>query len=126
MKKTIKLINQIAIMGLLLFLSGCYYDQALEEVTPSENISFSTDIQPILTSNCTACHPTLVPSPDLTVGNSYTSITNGVYIIANDVDNSLLYQRLIGKPSIMPPSGSLPASEIILIKNWIDQGALNN
>jgi|SRR5665811_1240468 len=125
MNKILKLISKVVLTMLMLFLSGCFYDEDLAEASP-DNVSFELDIQPIFTSHCTSCHPTLVSSPDLTVGNSYNSITNGVYIIANDLDASVLYQRLLGNPSIMPPSGSLPASEINLVKSWIEQGALNN
>ena len=110
---------------LMLSLSSCFYDEGLPE-TPPDNISFSFDIQPIFTTNCTSCHPTLVSSPNLTVGNSYGSITNGIYIIANEIDASLLYQRLLGNPSVMPPSGSLSTSDINLVKTWIERGALNN
>ncbi len=127
MKKKPRLISWGATTILMLFLSGCFYDEGLPE-TPDDNnvVSYEFDIQPIFTNHCTSCHPVLVSPPDLTAGNSYNSITNGVYIIANDIDASLLYQRLLGNPGIMPPSGSLPVSEIILVKSWIEQGALNN
>jgi hypothetical protein len=110
---------------LMLFLWGCYYDVGLEEITsPDTVVSFALDIQPILT-NCTTCHPVL-RLPDLTVGNSYNAITNGSYIVPNDLEASVLYQRLLGNPSIMPPSGALTSAKINLIKSWIEQGALNN
>lgn len=125
MKKPLALASTFAITILLFTLSGCFYDEGLPPAPP-DNVSFAFDIQPIFTTHCTSCHPTLVTPPDLTTGNSYNSITNGVYIIANDIDASVLYQRLLGNPGIMPPSGSLPASEINLVKSWIEQGALNN
>ncbi len=126
MKEFLKLIHKTAIIILMFFVSGCYYDELIEEIPPDKVISFATDIQPIFTKNCASCHPVLVSSPDLTAGNSYTSITNGVYIIPFNSGTSVLYQRLLGSPSIMPPKGSLPTDEITLIKNWIEQGALNN
>ena len=110
---------------LMLFVSGCYFDEGEEFIAPNE-VSFATDIQPIFSNNCTSCHPVLIASPDLTEGNSYDAITNGVYIVPNDPEASLLYQRLLGNPRIMPPSGSLPISQIQLIENWIDQGAPDN
>ncbi|WP_285654932.1 hypothetical protein [Allomuricauda sp. NBRC 101325] len=116
-------------LGTLLFLilfSSCYYDHP-EASTPSDTVvSFSNDVQPIFNANCTVCHPSLVPNPNLSEGSSYPTLINDNYIIANDPDGSLLYQRLLGNPSIMPPTGSLPNSQIELIKNWIEQGALNN
>ena len=112
---------------LMLVVSGCFYDEGLpEDISPEENVSFELDIQPIFTTNCASCHPAVISSPDLTEGNSYNSITNGVYIVPNNTDASVLYQRILGNPSIMPPNGSLPSSEIELIRIWIEQGALDN
>ena len=126
MKKPLRLTNTVVVIILVFTLSGCYYDKITDDTPPDQIVSFSNDIQPIFNANCTSCHPTIEPLPDLTAGNSYNSITNGGYIVANDINTSTLYQRLLGNPGIMPPSGSLPASEINLIKNWIEQGALNN
>lgn len=126
MKKTLKLISQAAVTILMLFLSGCFYDEGLPETLPDNIVvSFALDIQPILTTNCTSCHPVIV-FPDLTEGNSYNAITNGIYIVPNDPNASVLFQKLLGNPNVMPPSGALPASEINLVKRWIEQGALNN
>jgi hypothetical protein len=126
MKKTSKSIGHVILTVMALCLSGCYYDEVSERIPDDTIVSFKTDIQPIFTTNCTACHPSPVSSPDLTGDNSYNSITNGVYIVPNDAEASLLYRRLLGNPSVMPPSGSLPSSEIALLKTWIEQGALNN
>ena len=60
-------------------------------------IDFERDVQPILKANCYGCH-----------------------------GSSRLYLRLIGHDRIgmpMPPTGSLPAGQIEIIRNWIDQGA---
>lgn len=118
-------IKALAAVLLTLVLSSCFYDEGLEE-DPIETVSFAADIQPILTNNCTSCHPVLVAPPDLTEGPAYNAITNGVYIVPNDLENSLLYQRLLGNPSVMPPTGSLPASQIQLFETWIEQGAPDN
>ena len=47
-------------------------------------------------------------------------------VVSKDLDASILYQKLLGKPNVMPPSGPLPQKEIDLFKKWIEQGALNN
>lgn len=113
---------------LLLFISfeSCYYDHPEVEAPSQTVVSYATDVQPIFEANCTVCHPALVPKPDLSEANSYSTLIDQNYVIANDTEGSLLYQRLIGNPSVMPPTGSLPDSDIALIKNWIEQGALNN
>ena len=110
---------------LILLLSGCYFDEGEEIILP-DVVSFATDIQPIFSTNCTSCHPVLVAPPDLTEGSSYEAITNGVYIVPNDLEASVLYQRLEGNPSVMPPSGGLPSTDIELVKSWIEQGAPDN
>ncbi len=127
MKKTIKSIRLATMPMLMLFLTGCYYDTIVEEQIPADKtVSYSLDIQPIFTNNCIACHPAITADPNLTKDNSYSSITNGVYIVPEDLDASLLYQRLLSNPTVMPPSGALPSTDINLVKKWIEQGALNN
>ena len=127
MKKTIKLISNAAVLMLLLLLHSCYYNEIIDDIPLDgvNDISFATDIQPIFTDSCAGCHPSSAP-PDLTDGNSWIAIIDGNYIVPNDIGASLLYQRMIGNGNIMPPSGGLPSSEINLVKNWIEQGALDN
>ncbi len=120
-------VNLFCVMLSTLMLTGCFYDEGEPDPGPPDGVvSYSLDIQPIFNTHCTSCHPGIVESPDLSEGNSYGSISDGIYIIPNNIEVSLLYQRIIGNPSIMPPNGSLSASEINLIRNWIEQGALNN
>lgn len=129
MKKIFNLISKAAVAILMLSLSSCYYDEVLEEVIADdpvdEVISFAADIQPIFTASCASCHPSFA-EPDLTVGNSYSAITDGIYIVPEDLDASLLYQTLLWEVSPMPISEQLPASETNLVKLWIEQGALDN
>jgi len=105
---------------------SCFYDQGAEFDPVDIAVSFKTDIQPIFNRNCILCHPAINPSPDLSESNSYQSLKNRNLIKANDLGASILYQRLLGNPSIMPPSGGLPESDINLFRNWIEQGALDN
>ena len=129
MKQILNLISKAAVVILTLSLSSCYYDEVVEVVIVDgpvdEVISFENDIQPIFTANCASCHPVFA-DPDLTVGNSYSAITNGVYIVPDDLEASLLYQTLLWEVSPMPIAEQLPASEINLVKIWIEQGALDN
>jgi len=129
MKKILNLISKAAVVILMLSLSSCYYDEVVEVVIADdpvdEVISFENDIQPIFTTNCASCHPAFA-DPDLTVGNSYSAITDGIYIVPEDLEASLLYQTLLWEVSPMPIVEQLPASEINLVKIWIEQGALDN
>lgn len=125
MKILIRSIEKLTVVFLLFSMLGCYYDEP-EEIDPDKVVSYSTDIQPIFDASCISCHPLLQSPPDLTAGNSYSSIISNDLIVPNDLDASVLYQRLLGNPTIMPSSGSLPSTEIELVKIWIEQGALNN
>ena len=126
MKKILNLISKAAVLILMLSLSSCYYDEVeVIEIVVPDVVSFAEDIQPIFTANCASCHPA-IEEPDLTVGNSYSAITNGVYIVPEDLEASLLYQTLLWEVSPMPIVEQLPASEINLVRIWIEQGALDN
>ncbi|HCE54317.1 MAG TPA: hypothetical protein DER05_04605 [Lutibacter sp.] len=127
MKKIFQIIYKSAVLLLLLSVTSCYYDEVLPEVElpPVPGVSFTTDIQPIFTANCAGCH-TASLAPDLRQGNAYAAIVNGTFIVPNSIDNSVLYQRLIGNGNLMPPSGPLTAAKLNLVKSWIEQGAKNN
>lgn len=128
MRNITRILGVTASLILMLSLSGCYYDDIIEEVIPpNTDIKFAADIQPIFNANCVGCHNGSL-KPNLSEGNSYTSITvtNPEQIVPNDADGSVLYQRLIGIGNKMPPGGSLSNKDISLVKNWINQGAQNN
>jgi hypothetical protein len=73
-----------------------------------------------------SCHkiggqnPVLADSP----ANVYARLLAG-YVTANNPDASVLYQRLNGSPSPMPPSG-VNAAIRDAVKNWILDGARRN
>lgn len=99
---------------------------------PDEVISYSEDVQPIFNQNCTVCHGnnggiSLVSYQATTSGNGNNYGAN--LIIPNDADASGLIDKLEPNPDfgqIMPQGGSLTATEIAIIKAWINQGALDN
>ncbi|MFH2071847.1 MAG: c-type cytochrome domain-containing protein, partial [Actinomycetota bacterium] len=63
---------------------------------------------------------------------SYQSVmasgNSGPAVIPGDAENSLLGQWLLGTGTggFMPPSGSLPTTEVDAILAWIRQGAPDN
>ena len=105
----------------------------------AESISFSQQIQPILTKNCATedCH--MGPKPakklDLSEGKAYQNIVNiasreapKLKIVApGKPQASYLYDKLTGNQDEgdRMPSGkkALPKAEIELIKKWILAGA---
>jgi hypothetical protein len=112
-------------------LSGCYKTATLlvdNSPAITTTVSFSKDLQPILTSSCakSGCHNGSV-SPDLTAANSYNSLTLG-FVNTGDPSNSDVYLWLTGKKAATMPLGSSnnPSNINALVLAWINQGAKNN
>lgn len=84
-------------------------------------VSFTQDIKPILSTFCQGCHSTSSQSG----GYSFSSY-NGVQQAV--VDGSLLgsITSLSGFISMPYNSDPMPPCNIELIKQWVDEGALNN
>ena len=92
-------------------------------------IDYYTQIQPIFSDNCGGCH-TAYSQGGLNL-SSYDQLMDGGdsgdAVIAGDYQSSILYDRITRDDSEsgdMPPSGSLTSSEIDLIAQWINEGAL--
>ncbi|WP_299896499.1 cytochrome c [uncultured Aquimarina sp.] len=78
-----------------------------------DEISFSSDIKPIINNDCIRCHGgSGNQAPDLT---TFENISNNANRVRREVVNRT-----------MPLGGSLSNNEIELIRCWIDNGALNN
>jgi len=80
--------------------------------------TYSGTIKPIVDQNCatsTACHGSGTQYGDFT---TYTGLKSRV-------DNQSIQKRAIVVQD-MPPAAPMPDCELLLIKNWIDHGALNN
>ncbi len=127
-----KLFQFIVLLIMGLAINSCYYDALPEETvdlkdpdTPTEVISYKTDITP-LWGQCVGCHSGN-EAPDLRDTNSYNALKNG-YIIPKDADASILYKSLLGIDgvSLMPPGSKWSNTKIKLVKDWINQGALDN
>ncbi|MBV8817903.1 MAG: DUF1553 domain-containing protein [Acidobacteriaceae bacterium] len=85
-------------------------------------VSFSTQIQPILEERCWKCHGASVQLGKLDLRTKESSA--GV-IVAGKAESSSLYRHVAGlqKP-LMPMDGKLTPEQIALIKDWIDEGAV--
>lgn len=99
---------------------------------PAATVSYSAQVQPIFTARCAgACHGPGRIAPDLTAGNSYASLVQGAVptVIPGSSATSRLYLRVSGAtaglqmPLVGPP---LSVADQTLVRNWIDQGAVNN
>lgn len=133
MRGNTKAITVILVLSSLFVLAGCYKATTLYPSTNtvlSKQVSFSKDIAPILTKNCSlgGCHITGGQSPDLSATKAFSSLVNGGYIDVNDPQKSVVYMRLTGKlVPAMPLNGvSNPSNIDELILTWITQKAPNN
>lgn len=94
--------------------------------TPAK-VSFSQDVAPILSRNCSQCHGQAPAMANLDLGSREGALKGGQHgpaIVPGDAAGSRLYRRLTGeeKPQ-MPMGGRLSDPEIAIIRNWIDNGA---
>jgi len=96
--------------------------------TASVIYSYALDVQPIFNNNCINCHP---PERSLNL-SSYANLMaggqSGAVVVPGNSAGSIIVQRLEGTimpqmPYLLPP---LPPATIQIIKDWIDDGALNN
>ena len=110
-----------------------------------QTVSFAQQIQPIFTAQCAGCHSTRGLADlqgialKLVAGQSFAGLVNQAssqsagltLVVPGDSADSLLFQKV---SSSSPPVGSrmpligsvLSATNQGLIRDWIDQGAMNN
>ena len=102
----------------------------------SGNPTYSSDIKPILDTNCVSCHKPggVAPNSPLT---TYEEVVNGTasesackdtqmqYVVKGNPNQSLLYLKITDPPCgvKMPQGGSLSQEEIDTIRKWIEIGA---
>jgi hypothetical protein len=90
-------------------------------------VDFGADIQPILTSNCKACHQGGAAPAGLRLDSAAALLEgsiSGKIVVAGRAQDSLLVKKITNKSGVgMPPSGPLSEDKIALIVSWIDQGA---
>jgi ankyrin repeat protein len=93
---------------------------------PYPKVDFARDVQPIFRQNCVGCHGPAKQNNGLRVDRRSSMLKVGARrVVPASVENSLLYQRLVGFDFglQMPPTGPLHAEQIRTIKTWIEQGA---
>lgn len=125
-----KVIQFVVLIFMSLAVSSCYYDYIpAEDIGDPENlpeVSYQDEIIPLWVEYCVECHNGVIP-PDLRNDVSYDELLDG-YVVPGNAGESILYQSLLGSDGIelMPPGAMWPDEKINLVRNWINQGALNN
>lgn len=134
------------LIGLVLLGIGCAKDEGPMFVPrpgpgdpnePLDTAYFTTEVLPIFTAHCWVCHP---PTAGLDLGETeaYANLVNvtstayapAVRVAPGDLAGSVLWQKVTGSSDYgltMPPTGTmLPAEDLETIRDWIEQGALEN
>ena len=97
----------------------------------AQSVDYARQVQPILHRRCAQCHGEEAPQGGLnllTRAGMLKGGKNGPSIVPGSGERSLLLQHLTGEKKPVMPMGQdpLPASEIAVLKSWIDQGAAWN
>jgi len=133
MSKKLTILGLILVTQFILIINSCTKTTTVVPVSNSPAIttpvSFSKDIQPILTKSCalSGCHSGSI-APDLSTATAYDALTNGSFVNTANPSNSTVYLWLTGKEAITMPDGAPnnPSNINALMLAWIKQGALNN
>jgi cytochrome c553 len=96
---------------------------------PAPQISFETDVQPILEKNCLSCHGETMQSGGFDLrgrDNALKGGARGSDIVPGDAAASRLYRRVAGleRPAMPAQADPLSAEQIAALKTWIEQGAV--
>ena len=105
----------------------------------TDTVSFASDVRPILVASCaiSACHGSAPIQSGLNMGTAtWTQIraasgnVGGLVVVAGNASSSNLYLKTTTNPPFnarMPLTGGfLSTTQQNLIRDWINQGALNN
>ena len=118
----------ISLFTLTIILLACAYQQ----------VSYERDIAPLLARNCNGCHSAPNGQGYRATGlrmDSYGSIINGTMygsvIVAGDSRRSILNKRVEGRTgkkqcNLRSDKEGISKEAIEVLKDWVDQGALNN
>ncbi|MEI6884844.1 MAG: hypothetical protein WCO02_10175 [Bacteroidota bacterium] len=118
-----KVINFLSLLLVISAFISCEYATIVPDVpSPNVPVYYKTQIQPFFNDKCVSCHKSGGPKPDLSAANSYQSLMTNNLVVAGNADNSILYQKI----STGSMSGFSDPTNNGLVKNWINQGALDN
>jgi formylglycine-generating enzyme required for sulfatase activity len=87
-------------------------------------VDFKTQIQPLLTKQCSGCHGAERPAGGVNLTERASAIKGG--LVPGKPEASLFYKVLelpAGTARAMPPGQQLPKAERDLIRQWIAEGA---
>jgi len=111
------LIFSITICGFL-FLSSCE-KVAFEPVVVEGQVSFATDVAPVMHADCAGCHKTIFGEQ----ANFYKNLATKGYIDTVNATSSKVYKKLSTDAA---HQGHTSPDNLAKILKWFEQGAKNN
>ena len=118
------------VLAIIILLTACtdMGDDITAPPPPSPGLLLVwADVSPIFNSSCIGCHGGSGGLYLDTYANIVQGGNHGAVIITGLADSSLIVQALEGTTTLipqMPLGGSLPPDSIQVIRQWIDDGAL--
>ena len=116
-----------AVVGVLAGVVTAWALAQVHAAQPLPAVDFVRDVQPILRQQCYGCHGPTQQMNGFRLDRRRDAMRGGTISVIGPGNSagSRLYQRLIGNQygRQMPPTGTLPADQIAIIRTWIDQGA---
>ncbi|MBI3209859.1 MAG: DUF1549 domain-containing protein [Candidatus Solibacter usitatus] len=91
-------------------------------------VDFTTQVHPILVARCTSCHSGEKAQAGLALNTRAEILrggSSGTAVLPGNSKGSLILRRVTGEKEPRMPIGrdALPAAEIALLRQWIDEGA---
>jgi len=118
-------ITKYSLAVLAIVFTSCYYDVAEVLYPPTncvtDNMSYATDIAPILQINCYVCHNEAANNGNVTL-EGHANVIN--YVNSGQLMGAIKHQS--GFSAMPQNSTPLGSCEISKIEQWIVQGAQNN
>jgi hypothetical protein len=115
------LLFYLAIVLILISCTNTSPDDLVDDTPIIGTVKYSTDILPIVESQCLSCHNDNAASGN----NSYSTYAQ----FRDATENGDVIDRItrnVGDPSLMPQGNQLPQNSINLILQWQTDGYLEN
>ena len=110
--------------SMLCFGTLCYPPYVDSVTTEIVGLDYNLSVQPIFNQRCTGCHGSNGGLSLTSYANVMNGGNSGAVIIPGDHQSSYLWQR-VNNGTMPPGPNDLSQSQIDLIADWIDEGALN-
>ena len=119
--KTTPFLLVLSALTLIMSCENSSESDLIEQTDPTENITYTTHIRPIINANCVSCHANPAINGASVPMTNYSQVKN-VFENTNALDRM---NRQPGESGFMPLGGTrLPQASINLVEQWMNEGYL--